>query len=252
MTNCVRFWSNLPAVADVIAQHLGVTRGELREMGAQGSLTAEIILDAFAAAREELGERFASTVPTLSQSLVVLRNEFTEFIGAQDSALGVTSRLSSGILVLSQNLDVLVAVAIAASGIFLGRFAVSMVRSGTALVALARQATITSVAMGALGGPIGLITTALTIGASAWYLWGNSAEEGSGQAVDSVNRVLESLRRQSSGLSPDQIDLSQGQERLNELLERRAELEAEIGGRSQTPSNSDRARGGGWGPKSNQ
>ena len=222
----------LPAVADVISQHLGVTRGALREMGAEGRLTAGIILDAFAAAREELGDRFATTVPTLSQAFTVLRNEFTEFLGTQDTALGITRNLSAAILALSRNLDVLFAAAVAVSGVFIGRFAAGIATSITGMIAMARQASIARVALGVLGGPIGIITTALTVGASAWYLWGDAAEESSSEAVDSVNRVLESLRRQESGLSPEQFDITRGQERLNELLERRLELENIIGSRS--------------------
>ena len=105
--------------------------------------------------------------------------------------------------------------------------------------ALARQATITGravsasrVALGALGGPIGLITTALTIGASAWYLYGTAAEEGSSDAVRNIERIVESLRQRSSGLSPEEFDISRTQERLNELLQQRAELEEQIGNRS--------------------
>ena len=72
----------LPAVADVIAERLGVTRGELRLMGAEGLITADIILDAFKDAREELEDRFALTVPTVSQSFEILKNKVIEFVGA--------------------------------------------------------------------------------------------------------------------------------------------------------------------------
>lgn len=47
----------LPAVADVIAKQLGVTRGELRKMGEDGKITANTILDAFQSARGELEDR---------------------------------------------------------------------------------------------------------------------------------------------------------------------------------------------------
>src|SRR5690606_16856748 len=64
----------LPAVADVIAKELGVTRGELRKMGEDGKITAGVILDAFKNARDELEQRFGRTVPTISQSFQVLQN----------------------------------------------------------------------------------------------------------------------------------------------------------------------------------
>lgn len=105
----------LPAVADVIAQELGITRGELRKMGEEGKITAEIVMQAFASAREELNEKFAKTVPTIGQSFVVLKNRVIEFTGELDEATGASARLSELIIALSKNIDIL-AVSIAAAG----------------------------------------------------------------------------------------------------------------------------------------
>lgn len=99
---------NFPKVADIIAQGLGVTRGELRALGADGKITAKDIIDAFAAAEVAIGEDFAKTVPTVSQSLTVFRNNFMSWIGEADQALGITQNLSKMIIFLSQNLDTLI------------------------------------------------------------------------------------------------------------------------------------------------
>lgn len=88
----------LPAVADVIADSMGITRGELRNMGQEGKITAEIVLDAFKGAREELAEKFAKTVPTVGQSIVVLKNSFLGLVGGVSSASGATSGLAQAIL----------------------------------------------------------------------------------------------------------------------------------------------------------
>jgi len=97
----------LPAVADVIAKSLGVTRGRLRELGAEGKITSEIILTAFEEAREELDERFGKAVPTLGQSFTVLRNNIVEAIGSLDQATGTSAILSQTIIFLSNNVDLL-------------------------------------------------------------------------------------------------------------------------------------------------
>lgn len=99
----------LPVVADVIAESLGVTRGELRELGADGKISAEIVLDAFKEARVELEERFGEAVPTLGQSFTVLRNNMLEYVGAADESLGASEGLSVTILGLSDNIDELIA-----------------------------------------------------------------------------------------------------------------------------------------------
>ena len=96
----------LPVVADVIAKSLGVTRGELRELGSQGKITSTIILDAFEGAREELDERFAKSVPTIGQAFTVLTNNLTEFVGEADQAAGVSGALSGFIILIAENVDV--------------------------------------------------------------------------------------------------------------------------------------------------
>ena len=53
----------------------------------------------------------------------------------------------------------------------------------------ARAARAASAALGFFGGPLGLLTTALTFGASAWLLWGDSVE----QAGDSIDDIIERL-----------------------------------------------------------
>jgi len=73
----------LPAVADVIAKSLGVTRGELRQLGTDGKITAQTILKAFKEAGPELGERFAGQVTTGSQALGVLHNKAMEIAGEE-------------------------------------------------------------------------------------------------------------------------------------------------------------------------
>jgi len=71
----------LPAVADVIAKGMGVTRGQLRALGAEGKITTKIILDAFNKAGAELDANFGKTVPTLSQQWTVFKNEITNTVG---------------------------------------------------------------------------------------------------------------------------------------------------------------------------
>lgn len=97
----------LPQVADVISKSLGVTRGELRELGAAGKISAEVILKAFEDAREELATKFAKTVPTISQSFVVFRNNLIRVIGELDKATGASASFSRAILLLAQNIDTL-------------------------------------------------------------------------------------------------------------------------------------------------
>lgn len=98
----------LPAVADVIAKSLGITRGELRKLGAEGKITADIVLEAFAKARAELDERFGKSVPTIAQSFTVLKNKLVEFIGTVDQATGASAAFSQFVVLLSNNIDLVI------------------------------------------------------------------------------------------------------------------------------------------------
>lgn len=99
---------NFPKVADVIAQGLGITRGELRAMGAEGKITANDIITAFKKAEKTLNEDFGKTVPTVGQAFTVLRNNFLIFIGEMDQKLGVTKAFSEFLITISENLDKLI------------------------------------------------------------------------------------------------------------------------------------------------
>lgn len=78
----------LPAVADVIARDLGITRGELRLFGQEGKINAEVVLKAFRNAREELEERFKKTVGTTAEEIVKLKNAVTVAFGRFNEAAG--------------------------------------------------------------------------------------------------------------------------------------------------------------------
>lgn len=95
----------LPAVADVIAKGMGVTRGELRKLGSDGKITGTQILDAFAKARTELEERFGKTIPTIGQSFQVLKNYTIDLLGRFDEAVGITKVLSLALFGLATNLE---------------------------------------------------------------------------------------------------------------------------------------------------
>ncbi|HEY1090809.1 MAG TPA: tape measure protein, partial [Burkholderiaceae bacterium] len=63
----------------------------------------------------------------------------------------------------------------------------------TAYTAAAGASSVASRAIGLLGGPIGIITTLLGLGASAWILWGNSAEEAADKAANGVDKALRKM-----------------------------------------------------------
>lgn len=84
---------NTPAVADVIAKGMGVTRGELRELGSQGKVTALEVLNAFRQAREEIDGKFNKTLPTSAEGLQMIKDQLLVTVGAISEATGASEWL---------------------------------------------------------------------------------------------------------------------------------------------------------------
>lgn len=108
----------LPVVADIIARELGVTRGQLRELGKDGEISGAVIVRAFANARGEIQDKFAKTVPTAAQSLEILRNNLISFLGEVNKSTGATQLFASVIQLIAKNLDVLAGLAAAFTAAF--------------------------------------------------------------------------------------------------------------------------------------
>ena len=162
----------LPVVADVIAKQMGVTRGELRAMGAEGAITADIILKAFAAARDELSDRFGKTIPTISQSFQVLRNSLVKTIGAFNNSNGAAKLFSVTLISLANNMETVLRTASAVA-----------ITIGTVLAVNAIPKAITAIkalTAAMVANPIGILAVGLAALISYFITFGDqlSAETG--------------------------------------------------------------------------
>lgn len=91
-----------PALARAIADGLGISTGELRKLGAAGELTAERVVGALEKVAGRIGEDFGSLPLTVGQSITLLNNAFTEFIGTSDQASGATGALARAIAFVAE------------------------------------------------------------------------------------------------------------------------------------------------------
>jgi tape measure domain-containing protein len=98
----------LPAVADVLADHFETDRAGLRKLGEQGLITSRDIIEAFEEAGDSLDEKFAKTIPTVSQATTVLRNNFLQLFGVFDRGTQASQSLAKFILTIAESLDELV------------------------------------------------------------------------------------------------------------------------------------------------
>ncbi len=130
----------LPAVADVIAKGMGVTRGELRKLGEDGKITAKDVIDSFSKAKISLEKDFGSTVPTIGQSFVVLRNNVMQAFGEFDQATGISKTFSQFIMLIANNLDVVGKGLAIVGAIIAGSMVPSIIAASKALWAMTAAA----------------------------------------------------------------------------------------------------------------
>ncbi len=95
---------------DAIAKAAGVTRAELKDMGADGKLTSDIIVQALDAMAATADEQFGRTTQTMSQAFTNMNTGLTMFAGRLDEGLGATGAFSEALAGvgdwLSNNADV--------------------------------------------------------------------------------------------------------------------------------------------------
>ncbi|MGC9660302.1 phage tail tape measure protein [Acinetobacter pittii] len=101
-----------PALAKAIAQGMGFTVGELRSVAAEGKITSQEIVKALRNVESDVDTLFGKTDITIGQSLTLLNNEITKFVGEASQGSGAAQALSGSIKVLAENLESISYVAI--------------------------------------------------------------------------------------------------------------------------------------------
>ncbi|UXO93747.1 tail tape measure protein [Pseudanabaena phage Pan1] len=158
---------NLPRVMQAVADSLGVTRGELKEMAADGKLTAQVIVDAMSQASGALDTEFAKITPTIAGAFQVLSNEMLNFTRDVNAASGIGEIFANGILFLADNFNILAGAA-AGLAIIIGGVLLSSIAAMT--VALAAN-------------PIGLVVVAIAAATAAIGAFGSTVVSIGGQTA---------------------------------------------------------------------
>lgn len=96
-----------PALAKAIAQGMGITVGQLRSVAAEGKITSQEIVKALKNVQADVDALFAKTDITIGQSLTLLNNEITKFVGEAGKGSGAAQVLAGSIQTLASNLDLI-------------------------------------------------------------------------------------------------------------------------------------------------
>lgn len=132
-----------PIIMRQLAKSIGVAYGELKEMSAQGSLTADKLAKALndPAYLEGLRKQ-VKEVGTISSAFTVLQNNIKQFLGEADKANGASKAFAQGLLFLGDNLSTLATVAIGFGIVQLVKYTQSVYANLLALQEKARASII--------------------------------------------------------------------------------------------------------------
>ena len=119
------------------------------------------------------------------------------------------------------------------------RFRAAQEQLGRTLTRTSRIARVASGTLAALGGPVGAILTAVSLGATAWALWGRNAEQASQTALEELREVEEAARAGTASLERQSRALLAQSEIQRRALTEQIALERGRLQRLQAPANLD-------------
>nr|WP_257230237.1 tape measure protein [Acinetobacter sp. YH01013] len=218
-----------PALAKAIAQGMGITVGQLRSVAAEGKITGDVIVDALTKSADSVEQLFQKTDVTIGQSIGLLSNELTKFIGEAGQSSGAASLLAESVKLLAQNLSLIADVAVVAGIGYITKAmltktvavhsaiaaTIRQTQAEIALTAAQRQKTAATIAdtaaqnannvvrsrgaaiFTALGGPIGAITIGVSALAAGYMYLQNRTAEANAKLEEQgkvANKTAEELR----------------------------------------------------------
>ncbi len=139
---------NNAVLAGELAKGFNVTRGELKQMGADGKLTAAKIMPILIAAFDSTSQSVSTMDLTVSQAATTVKNRFTEMAVSADESFGFTKTLANSLDELGKNLEV---------------FATQFIYTISIPAIVALGIAIKSLTVIIIANPIGAALTALVI-----------------------------------------------------------------------------------------
>lgn len=133
-----------PILLDTIAEYMGKSRAEIKKLGSEGELTADVIFKAISGASEKFSEQAAKMPMTMGQALTVFSNNWQNMISKLLNDSGAMSGIASIIKLIADNLNLVVPI--------MAGFAVAVTAATAQVIGL-------NVAM--LANPFGLIAVAI-------------------------------------------------------------------------------------------
>lgn len=124
-----------------LADSMGVSIGQMRNMAAQGKLTTDVVVNGLLSQGAVIGAEFANTTTTISQALQVAGNNITKFFGENSTVRTAAGVFNNAVVTASENIDVLSAALTAVVTVMGSRYvgALTMAAAGKVKLAIATR-----------------------------------------------------------------------------------------------------------------
>lgn len=192
---------NAGVIQELLAERLGVTKGEIVKMAAEGKLQIRDLAGAMLDGGAKIERIFRQMPATVDEAFVVLRNNVVQFIGHADQATGASQALADGIVKISKNLDIL-AVAVGAvlgsATLRMSAFAAATVAAANPLTLLAAAVGALTVAYGVFGEEVKVTDDGVVSLKDALSAFAKVAGEDANVAISNITKSLEISRKEIS------------------------------------------------------
>lgn len=118
-----------------LADSMKVSIGTLRNMAAEGKLTTDVIVNGLLSQGDKIGQEFAKTTATISQSLEIANNNITKFFGENATVKTGVKIFSDSVISLSENLDVFSTTLTIVAGVMGARYVGALTMATSAKIA---------------------------------------------------------------------------------------------------------------------
>lgn len=101
-----------PILLDTIAEYMGKSRAEIKKLGSEGKLTADVIFQAISGSAEKFAEQAVKMPMTMGNALQIFRNNWQSLVGDMMNGTGIMSRVAAVIAFVANHLKELVGAAV--------------------------------------------------------------------------------------------------------------------------------------------
>ncbi|WP_338562576.1 tape measure protein [Acinetobacter sp. KS-LM10] len=122
--------SQTPGLTDAISEGMGVASGSLKELGAAGQLTNEMVITSLQKVASSVDRKYAETATLISSSFDLVKNSAKKMIGEFDAANGISEKFVAGMKGVADNLGTITQFMVVGAAFMAGTY-IPMVVKGT-------------------------------------------------------------------------------------------------------------------------